>query len=249
MGQHSSENMQEAVALVESGLSLRVAANRKHLNYMTLSREVTNRPTQQSAPTTGVAQMRLSETSQLSLSSKMLRCPPQSAIDLSTKSLETQAGPLMDFALHQDFLYDIEEQGTQPTSNRCRVTSPNLIPCDDDKIESDHLSPSIVTETIDQDKAEDHEPFLKDHLSEDQPNLMSFQSNKGRKRERSCITTDTPITNEFEEAALKRVKNVKRKEKKLTAIDENSIAKDKRFKAKKKNQKLKEAASEKSSFR
>ncbi|KAF2885744.1 hypothetical protein ILUMI_20429 [Ignelater luminosus] len=40
MGQHSSKNMQEAVALVESGLSLRVAANRKHLNYMTLSRYV-----------------------------------------------------------------------------------------------------------------------------------------------------------------------------------------------------------------
>ncbi|KAF2883608.1 hypothetical protein ILUMI_22575 [Ignelater luminosus] len=119
MGQHSLENMQEAVALVESGLSLRVAANRKHVNYTTLS----------------------------------------------------------------------------------------------------HLSRFILTETIDQDKAES---FLKDQLSEYQPNLMNFQvkhptpikddqlvspiacrgypkaqprlqSNKGRKRERSCIATGTPI--------------------------------------------------------
>ncbi|KAF2892409.1 hypothetical protein ILUMI_13764 [Ignelater luminosus] len=134
--------------------------------------------------------MKLRETSQLSLSSKKSRYPAEFAIDPLTKSLETQAGPSMDFASRQDFLEFlsnntpsldclskkpvsvIEEQGTQSTSNRCSVTLPNLIPSDDDKMESGHLSP-ILTETIDQDKA-DHEPFLKNQLSEDQLNLMNF---------------------------------------------------------------------------
>ncbi|KAF2906099.1 hypothetical protein ILUMI_00070 [Ignelater luminosus] len=363
MSHHSSENMQKAVVLVESGLNLRVAANRKHVNYMTLSRHVKkleNRTEEEresisftpnyanrkmfsngqekglkeyiitcskmnygldtvecrklayemavfhklkipeisasgstlppamvfprkgykpfmlkdapigilglaqytgwmtselfvevmkhfikvtsskdesylaravlniaedngSAPTTGVAQMRLNETSQLNRDVR----PAESAIDSSTKSLETQAGPSMNFASRQDFL-------------ECRVTLPKLIPSDDDKIESDHLSPSILTATIDQNKAKDHKLFLKDQLLEDHPNLMNFQvkhltpikddqlvssracrsypkaqprlqSNKGRKKRRSCIATDIPIKNKFEEAALKRRKNQKLK--------------------------------------
>ncbi|KAF2898418.1 hypothetical protein ILUMI_07759 [Ignelater luminosus] len=293
LGQHSLENMQETVALVESGLSLRVVANRKHVNYMTLSRYVkklenrTEEERENISFTPNYANKKMFSNDQekelkeyiityskMSYGLDTVDCSklayymavfhklkiPKSWNGFRQKKSKSDAAKtetISDESQSQfsdgTRVFCLDETGTttvqkpktilaaKGAKQLNKVTSAEqgtLVTTCCAVSASGSALPSVT------DKAKDHEPFLKDQLSEDQPNLMNFQvkhltpikddqlSNKGRKRGRSCIATDKPIKNKFEEAALKRVKNVKHKEKKLTAIDENSIAKDKGFKAK-----------------